>query len=143
MTSSSSVSASVSSPSKALHVGLWVVQVVLGLMFFAGGTMKATQPISELVLQMAWAGAMPEALVRFIGVSEMLGGLGLILPAATRIKPSLTPLSGVGLAVIMLLAALFHLVRSEFGAIVMNVVLGGLAAFVAWGRTKKAPIPPR
>lgn len=47
------------------------------------------------------------------------------------------------MALIMLLAALFHLVRSEFGAIVMNAVLGGLAGFVAWGRTKKAPIPPR
>jgi hypothetical protein len=53
------------------------------------------------------------------------------------------PAAGVGLALIMLLAALFHLVRSEFGAIVMNAVLGGVAGFVAWGRTKKAPIPPR
>jgi putative oxidoreductase len=143
MTVASSTAVGAKSPSKALHIGLWVVQVVLGLMFGAGGIMKATQPISELVAQMVWASAVPEVLVRFIGVSELLGGIGLILPAATRIKPQLTPLAGVGLALIMLLAALFHLVRSEFGAIGVNVVLGGLAAFVAWGRAKKAPIPSR
>lgn len=132
-----------SASSKGLHIGLWVVQAILGLMFLAGGSMKATQPIAELAPQMVWVNAMPEALVRFIGVSEVLGGLGLILPAATRIKPLLTPLAGVGLALIMLLAGLFHLARAEFGAIVMNVVLGGLAMFVAWGRTKKQPISPR
>ena len=131
------------SPSKALHIGLWVVQVILALMFLAGGAMKATQPIAELAVQMVWADDIPEALVRFIGMAEVLGGLGLVLPAATRIKPVLTPLAGVGLLVIMLLAALFHLVRSEFAGIVMNVVLGGLALFVAWGRAKKAPIRPR
>lgn len=143
MTIQSSISAGAGSPSKALHIGLWVVQVVLGFMFLAGGSMKATQPISELAAQMVWADAIPEALVRFIGVSEILGGLGLVLPAASRIKPLLTPLAGLGLAVIMLLAALFHLARAEFGAIGMNVVLGGFAAFVAWGRAKKAPISPR
>lgn len=105
--------------------------------------MKATQPIPELAVKMVWANDIPEALVRFIGVSEVLGGLGLVLPAATRIKPMLTPLAALGLAAIMLLAALFHLVRAEFAAIVTNVVLGGLAMFVAWGRTKKAPILPR
>jgi|SRR5687768_13224602 len=133
----------VGSSSKALHIGLWVVQVVLGLMFLAGGAMKATQPIAELTLQMVWADDIPEALVRFIGMAEVLGALGLVLPAATRIKPMLTPLAGLGLALIMLLAALFHLVRSEFAAIGMNVVLGGLGLFVAWGRAKKAPIRPR
>lgn len=105
--------------------------------------MKAIQPIQELAVRMIWADDLPAALVRFIGISEVLGGLGLVLPAATRIKPMLTPLAALGLALIMLLAALFHLVRSEFAAIGTNVVLGVLAAFVAWGRTKKAPILPR
>jgi uncharacterized membrane protein YphA (DoxX/SURF4 family) len=103
-------------------------------MFFAGGAMKATQPIPELAVKMVWVSDIPEALVRFIGVSEILGGLGLVLPAATRIKPMLTPLAGLGLAVIMLLAAVFHIVRAEFAGIAMNVVLGGLAVFVTWGR---------
>ena len=129
--------------SKALHIALWVAQVLLALNFGLAGVMKSSQPIAELAKRMAWAGDIPELLVRFIGVSELLGAIGLILPAATRIKPALTPLAAAGLTTIMVLAALFHLQRGETGALPINIVLGGLAAFVAWGRWKKAPIAPR
>jgi hypothetical protein len=81
--------------------------------------------------------------VRFIGVAELAGALGLILPAATRIQPRLTALAAVGLATMMALAIPFHLMRGETGAIVFNLVLGSLAAFVAWGRERRAPIEPR
>lgn len=130
-------------PSKALHVGLWVVQGLLGALFLAVGTMKLTQPIAVLVDSFGWPGAVPVALVRFIGIAEFLGALGLILPAGTRVKPMLTPLAGAGLTLAMLLAAGFHISRGEFGALPMPLVLGGLAAFVAWGRAAKAPIAPR
>ena len=70
----------------------------------------------------------------------MPGAIGLILPAATKIKPTLTPLAALGLLTIMILAMAFHLSRGEAQALPINMVLGGLAAFVAWGRTKKAPI---
>ena len=83
---------------------------------------------------------MPLPLVRFIGVSELAGAIGLILPAATKIKPTLTPLAALGLLTIMILAMAFHLSRGEAQALPINMALGGLAAFVAWGRTKKAPI---
>jgi putative oxidoreductase len=129
--------------SKALHVGLWGAQALLALAFTSAGVMKVTQPIEALAASMVWPGAVPEPLVRFIGVSELLGGLGLILPAATRIKPILTPLAALGLVVVMVLAALFHLSRGELGALPINVVFGALAAFVAWGRLKKAPLAPR
>jgi putative oxidoreductase len=92
---------------------------------------------------MDWVNSVPEGLVRFIGASELAGALGLLLPALTRIKPGLTALAAVGLATVMLLAALFHLSRGEGGALVPNFVLAGLAVFIAWGRTKKAPIAPR
>ena len=130
-------------PSKALHLGLWVVQGLLGAMFLAAGAMKATQPIAVLVDTLGWPAAVPAALVRVIGVAELLGGLGLILPAATRVKPMLTPLAGVGLAMVMLLATIFHISHGELGALPIPLVLGGLAAFVAWGRAAKAPIAPR
>src|SRR5919108_6439392 len=91
-------------PSKALHVTLWVVQGLLGAMFLAVGAMKATQPIAVLVDTLGWPAAVPAALVRVIGVAELLGALGLILPAVTRVKPMLPPLAGVGLAVGLLLA---------------------------------------
>lgn len=128
---------------KPLRIALWVVQVLLGLAFLMAGVMKSTQPIDELAKQLVWPGAVPAAMVRFIGISELLGGLGLILPAATRIKPVLTPLAGAGLAVVMVLAAGFHVMRGEYQALPINLVMGALAAFVAWGRFSAAPIEAR
>jgi putative oxidoreductase len=143
MTTTAAQGAGGAAPSKGLNIGLWVVQGLLGLAFTMAGVMKSTQPIAALAEKMIWPGVVPEALVRFIGVSELLGGLGLILPAATRIKPGLTPLAAAGLATVMVLAAIFHVSRGEFGGLPVNFVMGGLMAFVAWGRFKKAPITPR
>ena len=128
---------------KFLQGSLWAAQVLLGLAFVVGGAMKASTPYAELAAEMAWVSAVPEGLIRFIGIAELLGGIGLVLPAATRIRPWLTPLAAAGLALVMLLASAFHLSRGEAAAVPVNVVLGGLAAFIAWGRFKKAPIHAR
>lgn len=128
---------------KALHVGLWVGQLVLAAMFGMAGVMKLTTPIPELAQMLPWAASLPEAMVRFIGASELAGGLGLVLPAATRIKPGLTALAAAGLAIIMVLASAFHLMRGEADALPINLGLLALALFVAWGRSKKAPIRRR
>jgi putative oxidoreductase len=122
---------------------LWVVQVLLGLAFLGAGFMKLSQPYEAMAAQAAWMGDVPEPVLRFIGLAELLGGLGLILPAATRIQPWLTPLAAAGLTLVMLLAALFHVARGELSLLVPNVVLGLLAAFIAYGRYKVAPILPR
>ena len=129
--------------SKALHITLWVAQVALALMFLMAGFMKLAQPIEELAKSLPWASQVPEAFVRFIGLSELLGGLGLILPAALRIKPVLTPWAAVGLAVVMVLASGFHVSRGESSVIGMNFILAAVAVFIAWGRFKKAPIYPK
>jgi len=71
------------------------------------------------------------------------GALGLILPAVTRIRPKLTAAAGLGLVTVMVLAAAFHLSRGEAQVLPLNLTLGALAAFVAWGRSRKAPILPR
>ena len=85
----------------------------------------------------------PILVVRFIGISELAGAVGLILPALTRIKPALTPLAAALLGVVMVLAVGVHIFEGDFAGIVAPVVLGGLSAFVAWGRTKRAPIAAR
>lgn len=128
--------------SRGLHIGLWVAQVLLGLAFIMAGQMKLFTGMDELAKTIPWA---PEVggLTRFIGLSELLGGLGLILPAATRIKPILTPVAALGLLLVMVLAMGFHVMRGEFSALPINLVLGGIAAFIAWGRLKKAPIAAR
>jgi putative oxidoreductase len=84
--------------------------------------------------------SIPVWLARFIGLAELAGAVGLILPAMTRIQPWLTPLAAVGLAIIMALAVPFHIVRGEANVIAMHVIVVALSTFVAWGRYRKAPI---
>ena len=129
--------------SKGMHIGLWVAQGLMAAMFLMAGFMKLAQPIPELAASLPWVEEFPELLVRFIGLSEVLGAIGLILPAALRIQPKLTPYAATGLAVVMVLALVFHLSRGEFEAAPMNVILFGILAFIAWGRSKKAPIAPK
>jgi uncharacterized membrane protein YphA (DoxX/SURF4 family) len=125
--------------SKGLHIGLWIAQGLLALAFIMAGFMKMTAPMDELAANgMGFVNSFSEGMVRFIGTSELLGGLGLILPALLRIKPILTPVAASGLALIMVLAAIYHLSVGE--PPIPNIILLGLAAFVAWGRFKKAPI---
>ncbi|MFK7906266.1 MAG: DoxX family protein [Chitinophagales bacterium] len=125
---------------KAINIALWVAQVLLGAMFLMAGAMKASQPVEALAASLPWVTSSPIELVRFIGISELLGGLGLLLPSILRIKPFLTVWAAYGLALVMLLAALFHGSRGEFSAIGVNVVLIAIFGFIAWGRSKKAPI---
>jgi putative oxidoreductase len=124
----------VSRPSRALHVALWIVQAALAAMFGFSGVLKLTRPLADLQQQMAWVEAVPPLMVRFIGLAELAGALGVVLPIATGIRPFLTPLAALGLATIMVLALAFHVMRGEFGALPINLVLGSLAALVAWGR---------
>jgi len=85
----------------------------------------------------------PGPLVRFIGAAELAGAIGLLLPGLLRIRPVLTPLAGIGLATVMLLATGFHVTRGEYGVLAMPLGLGALAAFVAWGRLRAVPIASR
>lgn len=133
--------AAIDGGSKGLRVGLWVVQVLLALVFGLSGVMKLAIPYAELLKQGAWVERVPEGLIKFIGVAELSGALGLILPAATRIKPFLTPLAAAGFVVIMVLASALHLSLGQ--PPIAQMILAGLAALVVWGRFRKAPITPR
>jgi uncharacterized membrane protein YphA (DoxX/SURF4 family) len=125
-------------------IALWVVQILLALVFGMAGVMKTFMPLEALATQMAWVGGSPDLLVRFVGIAELAGALGMILPAVTRILPWLTPLAGLGFAVIQVLAIGLHAMRGETAmTLPMNLALLALALFVAWGRWRKAPIAPR
>jgi len=117
-----------------MNVFLWIVQSILAAMFVMAGLMKSTQPKEKLAPKLPWVADFSAGTVRFIGVVELLGGLGLILPAATGIAPVLTPTAATGLAVVMVLAAATHVRRREPSAVAFNAVLFVLAAVVAWGR---------
>ena len=126
--------------SKGTSIGLWVAQALLALAFGAAGMMKLTISAADLAQQ---SPDFSIALVRFIGIMEVLGALGVILPAAARIAPKLTPLAAIGLGIIMVLAFSLHVSRGEWTHVPPTAVLGLLAAFVAWGRLRKAPLAPR
>jgi hypothetical protein len=127
-----------------MNLALWVLQILWGAFFIVSGGGKALcfrAALWERALQqIPWLPGVPRALFVFIGVSEFLGGLGLILPAITRVKPRLTPLAAAGLAAVMILASAFHLVRGEFAFMCLTLVLGAVAGFVAYGRLVLKPI---
>ncbi|MFI1772735.1 DoxX family protein [Thalassobellus citreus] len=125
---------------KAIHIGLWVAQALLAAMFIMAGMMKAFQPIEAIAQSLPWVTEYPAGLIRFIGISELLGGIGLLLPALLRKKPFLTVWAARGLALVMLLATIFHISRGEYSAIGMTIIIMAIALFIAWGRSKKAPI---
>jgi len=125
--------------SKALHIALWVVQVVLAAGLIAGGFMKLFQPIETLAAMWPWAGEVPVALVKGTGIIDLLGALGIILPSLLRIQPKLTPIAAIGIVALMIAASIFHITRGEASQIGFNVFFAGLAAFVAWGRLKLLP----
>ena len=126
--------------SKTLNILLWITQLLLAIIFIMGGGGVILQPIATLAPKMSFVNYYPEAVVRFIGIAEVLGAIGLILPSLLRIKPKLTSLAALGLAVVMMLAAIYHLTHGEADAIFVPIIFGAIAVFIAWGRFKKAPI---
>ncbi|WP_028666273.1 DoxX family protein [Runella zeae] len=124
---------------KILNIGLWVAQGLLALTFIWAAYTKLFQPLEEAAKMLPWAKENP-GLVKLTGVFELLGALGLILPAALRIQPKLTVFAAYGAMVLMVSAAIFHISRGEASLIGMNIFFFVLAAFIAWGRTTKAPI---
>lgn len=117
-----------------MNIALWVIQIVLALMFGMAGVTKISQPREALQAKLPWVEDFSDRTVKLIGTAELLGAIGLVLPAATGILPWLTPLAATGLALVMVLAAITHVRRKEPQAVVLNVVLFALAAFVAWQR---------
>jgi hypothetical protein len=125
---------------RGLRIALWSAQIVLAIVFAFAGGMKVSTSAAELAKM---APGFSLALLRFIGIAEVAGAVGIILPALTRIAPVLTPLASSGFVIVMASAAVLHLVRGQFGELAVVIVLGALAYFVAWGRFKRAPIARR
>ena len=117
-----------------MGIALWVAQVLLAVAFLGAGATKLSQPKEKLAKNIAWVEDFSQPAVRLIGAVEVLGPIGVVLPALTGILPWLTPLAALGLVLLMVGAALTHLRRKEYGNVAINAVLLVLAAFVAYGR---------
>jgi len=117
-----------------MNIILWIVQGLLAALFLMAGQLKTFQ-IARAKEQLPWAKNRSDAFVRFVGISELLGALGLILPLVTGILPWLTILAAIGLALIQMLAIFIeHLPKKEYRIIRVNVVLLALSVFVVIGR---------
>ncbi len=114
---------------------LWIVQGLLALLFLFAGGMKLVLPLEKLTGPFP----LPGLFMRFIGVCEVLGALGLILPGLLRIRPGLTPLAAAGLVIIMIGATALTVAAGAVAPALISLVVGLLAAFVAFGRWRLAP----
>jgi hypothetical protein len=128
---------------RALRAGLWVAQALIFIAFSAAGLVKLFTPIPQLAAMMPWTGEHSETFVRVIGIIDLAGGIGILLPALTRIMPNLSVLAALGCSVLQVFAIIFHVSRGEAVVTPLNFVLLTLAAFVLWGRSRKAPIAAR
>ena len=123
-----------------MNILLWIIQVLLALLFIFAGSMKFIMPVEEMNRQAPVV--LPGLFLHFIGVCEMLGAIGLILPALLRIKPGLTPLAAAGLAIITLGATVIT-IKGGIAMAMVPFVVCLLSTFVAYGRWRTAPIASR
>ncbi len=124
-----------------MNYALWIVQVLLAVIFLVTGGMKLVLPIEEMMKQMPLP--LPGWFVRFTGVVEVLGAIAVILPCLLRIRPGLTPLAAAGLVIVMIGATVYTLAAGDIASAVIPLVVGLLAAFVAYGRWRLAPLSTR
>ena len=123
-----------------MNTVVWIVQILLALLFLMVGFGKASQPKEKLAERMGWVNDFSPAIVKAIGLVEILGAVGLVLPALTNILPVLTPLAAAGLGLVMLGAAATHFRRKEFPLIAGNFILLLLAVVVVYGRFAAMPL---
>jgi len=133
----------VSQESNVLNIALWTVQVILAVLFLTLGVLKTVWAVEQLAALMPWTAGVLLNFVRFVGITEILGAVGLLAPSIFRINPVLTPLGATGIAVIMILSVPFHIYRGDGSQLGLNVLFLLMAVFIAWGRLIKVPIQPR
>jgi uncharacterized membrane protein YphA (DoxX/SURF4 family) len=122
---------------RGLSIALWTSQGILAALFVFSGVMKFVMPVEQMTKQIPVSGAF----VHFIGVCELLGGIGLIVPALFRIWPILTPIAASGLVIIMAGATVFTIPMGWIA--VIPFLIGVIALFIAYGRFRLKPVQSR
>ena len=120
-----------------MNIALWIAQALLAAIFLFAGGVKLVIPIEEMTKQMPIP--LPGWFLRFTGIVEVLGAIGVILPSLLRIRPALTPLAATGLVIVMIGATVYTLAAGDFASAPIPLVVGILAAFVAYGRWRLTP----
>ncbi len=118
-----------------MKITLRIAQILTAVLLLMGAVMKF-MPIEKISAMMPWTGQVPPILVRLLGLIDLLGALGLVLPDMLHVKPRLTVWAAIGTILLMLCAIFFHISRGESSVIGFNILVAALAIFIAWGRNK-------
>lgn len=116
---------------KVLNPILWILQVVTGLLFLYSGYMKVFTPIAQQAAMYPWTGQVAPAFLRFMGIIDLLGGIGILIPFLSIYAAS-------GIVLLMISASVFHILRGEASVIGFNIAIALIAAFIVWGRKRLA-----
>jgi DoxX-like family len=127
---------------KAFVVTIWIVQILAMFAFVSTGWIKLFTPIPQLAAMWPWTGELSPLIVRTLAVIDIAGGLGVLLPSLTRIKPGLTVIAAACCIALQICAMIFHTARGEIAATPVNVIFLALVGFVFWAR-RRVPVQPR
>ncbi|MBV9227861.1 MAG: DoxX family protein [Chloroflexi bacterium] len=122
-----------------MNITLWIIQALVAILFLIVGYLKAFQPLDTLAKSFKWIPSFPPSFVRFLGICEILGAIGIVLPPLTHILPWLAIAAAVGFILAAGGGAIVHIARREYAVIVPNIILVILSAFVIYGRLTLAP----
>lgn len=125
------------STSKGLNITAWICQILLSVRLLWASAMKLLKPADELAQMWPWTGD-NTILTKITGIFDLLGGLGLVLPSALRIRPKLTIYAGYGIIALMVAASIFHISRGEASQIGFNIFVAIMAGFIVWERARKS-----
>jgi hypothetical protein len=125
------------STSRRLNIALWIAQGLIFVSFVSFGCMKLFMPVGQLAAMWVWPGQLPVPFLRFMGVVDAAGGIGVLLPALTRVRPRLTVIAALGCTALQVCAIIFHVYRGEAFVTPLNFILLALCVFILWGRARE------
>lgn len=123
-----------------MQIGIWAAQVLVFTLFTLFGCMKVFMPVEKLAAMWVWPGEVPVWFLHLTGILDIAGGVGILLPSVTKIKPRLAVIAALGCTLLQIAAIIFHVSRGEAAVVWLNTILLALSLFVLWGRGSKAPI---
>ena len=123
-----------------MNAVLWIFQVLLALVFLASGLTKLAKPKDALTDKLPTLAAYRPLTVKLVGLAEVLGAIGVVVPLATGVAPGLTPWAALGLAVVMVAAAVAHAEQRDYKPLALHAVLLAMAVVVVYGRSADLPV---
>jgi len=118
--------------SKVILIAVWIAKIILAISFIWGASLKLFLSIEKLSAMWPWTAEVPVAVVKFTGIIDLLGGIGIISPVILSLNPKITQITAFAIIVLMICGSVFHICRGEASQIGINVFFAFLASFIVW-----------